>query len=70
MARQRPGRRRYELDDRLVWDPDAVFEQASPQKPRSQNLLLGKRVETVNENVRVNERGHGRRDPPVASPVP
>lgn len=46
-----------------------VFLDAPPENPSGNLLLIGKAaIEPVDENVRVNESGHGRRGPPFSNP--
>jgi len=52
--------RGHKLDDRLVRHTDRVFHDASPENIRRNLLLLRKPViEPVNQDVSINESGHG-----------
>jgi hypothetical protein len=59
---------RHELDQRLVRHANAALNDATTEKHRRAPLPFGKsRVEAVDENVRINEGGHERKDPRVSS---
>ena len=65
----------HKLDYRLVWHPNGIFGDATPEDLVS-GLLPGREavVEAVDQDVRVNESGHGRKGPlycnPCRGPVP
>lgn len=64
MATNWPRGARHELDERLVRNSYAVLLNAASENVECNPLLLWKAVvKTVDENVRVNESGHERKDP-------
>jgi hypothetical protein len=61
----------YKLHDRLVRHSHRVLQDATPEKI-SRDLLLVREpiVEPVHQDIRINESGHGRKDPLASSPDP
>src|SRR6266496_3329904 len=61
----------YELDDDLMGNPERAVVETAPQQLDRPPLLLGvTRIVFIDDNVGVNEGGHGRRGPPASSPGP
>ena len=53
-----------EFNNRLVRQANRVFEDAAPENPGCDLLLVGKAaIEPVDQNVCINESGHVRRGP-------
>ena len=60
---------RHKLNDRLMRYADRVFDDAAPENFRRDLLLLREAaIEAVNQNVRINERGHACKDPLSSTP--
>src|SRR5438045_781638 len=69
MATDGTGYGRNKLHDRLMRHTHGVFQDAAPENFRSDSLLFGKSfVETIDQNVGVNESGHVCKDPLYAIP--
>src|ERR1700692_1351082 len=57
------------FQQRLMWNSGRVVDQSFAQKIARGSLFIGKsRIETVDQNVGVNEIGHGRRAPRASNP--
>jgi hypothetical protein len=53
-----------ELNDRLVGQPDGIFDDAASENFGRNPLLLGEpAIEPINQDIGINESGHARRDP-------
>jgi len=53
-----------EFNNRLVRQANRVFEDAAPENPGCDLLVVGKAaIKPVHEDVCINEGGHARRDP-------
>src|SRR5579859_7421289 len=68
-ASKRPGRRRNKFHDRLVRNSNGIFRDPSPQDLSCDLLAVQEPwVETIDEDVRINERGHDDKGPLGSTP--